>query len=117
MALSKQSTSYSFGNIKLGPHEVIIGFEVEVSGGGYESISSLPKGWRTAIDSRSHSEAKMNADLAFGDEGITSDILKDIVITLSQIEGMQFKVIGHMLISNLGTERRILLSKANFIQR
>ena len=117
MALSKQSTSYSFGNIKLGPHEVIIGFEVEVSGGGYESISSLPKGWKTAIDSRSVSEAKMNADLSFGDEGITAHFLKDVVITLSQIDGMPFNVIGHMLISNLGTERRILLSKANFIPR
>lgn len=117
MALSKQSTSYAFGNIKLATHEVIIGFEIDVSGGGFESISSLPKGWRTAIDNRSVSEAKMNADLSFGDEGITANILKEIVVTLSQIEGMHFNVIGHMLISNLGTERRTLLSKTNFIPR
>jgi hypothetical protein len=116
VALVKISVAFSLANITLGPTEHVIGFEIEVSGGGFESISALPKGWRISIDNKSVSNTQLSADLAYGDEGITTAILHDIVITLSRIEldGMQFTLAGSMLANNLGTERRILLGAKNF---
>ena len=81
----KNSVSFRLGNVKLRPNEEVIGFEIEVSGGGFEGVSSLPKGWRLAIDNRSASHTKLNADLAFGTETLSAQAMDGVTVTLAEL--------------------------------
>ena len=115
----KTSISYSPRHLRLQPAEEIIGFEIEVSGGGFESISSLPKGWRIAIDNKSVLQTRLSADLAFGSERMNAAQMQDVVVTLSSIEleNQTFRVTGHLLVTNGASERRLSLTSQNFVPR
>jgi hypothetical protein len=117
--LEKTSIAYSPRNLKLGPADEIVGFEIEVSGGGFESISSLPKGWRINIDNKSVANTRLSADLAFGSETMNAAQMQEVVVTLSQIDlpEHQFHVTGHLLVTNGANERRVSLTKENFAPR
>ena len=120
MALpGKTSVSYSPRDFKLQSAEEILGFEIEVSGGGFEGISSLPKGWRIAIDNKSVAQTRLSADLAFGSETMTAAQMQEVVVTLSHIEleGQEFAVSGHLLVTNGANERRVSLASQNFVPR
>ena len=60
-----------------------------------------------------------DAALAFGSETMGLADLKDIVITLSQIEGEEkpFRVIGHLVVTNGSNERHVSLASSNFVPR
>ena len=115
----KTTVSYSPRNFRLQPGEEILGFEVEVSGGGFEGISALPKGWRIAIDNKSVLQTTLNADLAFGSERMDATQMQEVVVTLSHIEleGQPFRVTGHLLVTNGANERRVSLGSQNFVAR
>jgi hypothetical protein len=112
--LAKNSVIYSFQNIKLGANDEVVAFEITISGGGFESITSLPKGWRISVDHTSAIEAVLDADLAFPAKSLTPEELGAVSITLTKNEEA-LKLGGHLMVMNLGNERRIPLSGRNFI--
>lgn len=112
--LAKNSIVYSFHNVKLGANDEVVAFEVTVGGGGFESITSLPKGWRITVDHKSSIEAVVDADLAFPAKSLTPEELGAVSITLTKNEPA-LKLGGHLMVMNLGSERRIPLSGRNFI--
>lgn len=116
----KTSIAYSPRDLRLAPVDEIIGFEIEVSGGGFESISSLPKGWRVTINNRSVSQTRLNADLAFGSETMDAEQMEQVTVVLTQIDlagQQQFCVTGHLLVTNGSKERRVSLTIQNFAPR
>ena len=115
--VQKKSVAYRLGNVKLRPNEEVIGFEIEVSGGGFEGVSSLPKGWRLAIDNRSATHTKLNADLAFGTERLSAQDMDSITLTLAELEGQAVRITGYLLVTNTASERHHSLMAQNFLRQ
>ena len=115
--VQKHSISYRLGNVTLRPNEEVIGFEIEVSDGGFEGVSSLPKGWRLAIDNRSASQTKLSADLAFGTERLSAKDIDSIMVTLAEMDGQAPRLSGYLLVTNAASERHHSLSAQNFLRQ
>jgi hypothetical protein len=103
--------------LALNRNEQIIGFVIEISGGGFESISPLPKGWRITIDNKALRHTVLHAELSFGSEVMNIEEMQKIVIKLvsAEFEGMPFRIGGYLLVTvDMASERHATLTPQNF---
>jgi hypothetical protein len=103
--------------LALNRNEQIIGFVIEISGGGFESLSPLPKGWSTLIDNKALRHTVLNADLSFGSEVMTIEQMQAVMIKVvsAEFEGMPFRIGGYLLATvNMASDRRVTLTPQNF---
>ncbi len=115
--VQKKSVSFRLGNLKLRPNEEVIGFEIEVMGGGFEGLSSLPKGWQLAINNKSATHTKLDADLSFGTERMNVQAAEGIVLTVTEFDGAASKLTGYLVVTNTASERHHSLTSQNFIRQ
>ena len=114
---NKNSVSFRLGGVQLRPNEEVIGFELEVANGGFEGISSLPKGWHLNVNNKSASHTKVIADLEFGTERMSANDVGGITLTVAEFDGQPAKLIGHLVVTNTASERFYPLGSSNFLRQ
>lgn len=114
---SKNSVSFRLANVKLRPNEEVIGLELEVLDGGFEGMSSLPKGWHLNVDNRSASHTKVTADLEFGTERMSAKDMDGVTLSVTEFDGKAARLSGHLVVTNTASERHHSLGTSNFLRQ
>jgi hypothetical protein len=114
----KTTLTYSMQRLALNRNEQIIGFVIEIVGGGFESLSPLPKGWRTLIDNKGPRHTVLEAELSFGSEVLTIQQMQAVVIKVvsAEVEGMPFRIGGYLVVTvDMASDRHVTLTPPHFL--
>ena len=95
----------------------VVGYEIHLVGGAFESITDIPNGWHVAFENDPSWKASFDAHAKPGAAALDEKALRSIwlQITRNEVGDTQFNVWGSLTVaSNLGVEKEVPLSSFSF---
>jgi hypothetical protein len=119
-AQSGRLRTFSVGNLSLQKNERIVGLEVDVAAGAFDSITKLPVGWTVTIDNDASWQTKVQASVQVGAASLSPESLQKVLLIVRENEfgDLKFNISGIVIVTtDFKTERRIPLRQSDFLVR
>jgi hypothetical protein len=95
----------------------VVGLQIELNAGSFESISNVPGDWHVTIDNSSSGDARLEAHAESDAMALTGQQLLSVGVQIRRTEttAKKFQISGeYVLASDREQERRIPLGAYNF---
>jgi len=108
---------FSIQNVQLRSGERIVGLELHIVAGAFDSFDSLPVGWYITIDNDASWQTSVEANARVGAAALDMGSLRKIRVGIleNEFNDLKFQVSGTVIVTtDFVNERRIELTANNF---